>query len=65
MNFILLKQKNIRKWIVRLMILIYIVCLIYSNDRIAKQQGSSLGEQIMIILAAVGVFFIVTKIIKK
>lgn len=54
-----------RKWIVRLLILIYIVCLIYSNSRIAKQQGSSLGEQIMLILAAVGVIYIITRIVKK
>jgi hypothetical protein len=53
------------KWIVRLMILIYIICLIYSNDKIARQEGSSLGEQIMLILAAVGVYFIITKIVKK
>ena len=53
------------KWIVRLMILIYIICLIYSNDKIARQEGSSLGEQILYILAAVGVFFIITKIVKK
>jgi hypothetical protein len=54
-----------RKWIIRLIILIYIVCLIYSNSRIAKQQGSSLGEQIMLILAAVGVIYIITRIVKK
>ena len=53
------------KWIVRLMILIYIICLIYSNDKIARQEGSSLGEQILYIRAAVGVFFIITKIVKK
>ncbi len=53
------------KWIVRLMILIYIICLIYSNDKIARQEGSSLGEQIMLILAAVGIYFIITKIVKK
>lgn len=54
-----------RKWIIRLLILIYIVCLLYSNDKIARQEGSSLGEQILYILAAIGVFFIITKIIKK
>ncbi|WP_297511176.1 hypothetical protein [Flavobacterium sp.] len=54
-----------RKWIIRLLILIYIVYLLYSNDKIARQEGSSLGEQILYILAAIGVFFIITKIIKK
>jgi membrane protein DedA with SNARE-associated domain len=54
-----------RKWIIRLIILIYIVYLLYSNDKIARQEGSSLVEQILYILAAIGVFFIITKIIKK
>jgi membrane protein DedA with SNARE-associated domain len=54
-----------RKWIIRLIILIYILYLLYSNDKIARQEGSSLVEQILYILAAIGVFFIITKIIKK
>lgn len=53
------------KWIVRVIVVLYIICLIYSNSRIAKQQGSSLGEQIMLILAAVGVIYIITRIVKK
>ena len=54
-----------RKWIIRLIILIYILYLLYSNDKIARQEGSSIVEQILYILAAIGVFFIITKIIKK
>jgi hypothetical protein len=54
-----------RKWTIRLLILIYIVYLLYSNDKIARQGGSSLGEQILYILAAIGVFFYNYKNYKK
>lgn len=54
-----------RNWTITIIILIYVIYLIYSNDRIARQQGSSLGEQILYMLAAIGVFFIISKILKK
>ena len=39
----------------------YIIYWIYSTDKIARHEGSSLGEQIMYILVGLGIIFIIKK----
>lgn len=53
------------KLIMNIIIVICVITLIYSNDRIAKQEGSSFGEQILILLAMGVIFYIITKFSKK
>ena len=53
------------KWIFRVMVVMYIIYWIYSNDKIARREGSSLGQQFLWILAAVGFFFMISKFKKK
>jgi hypothetical protein len=52
------------KYIASIIIIIYVIILIYGNDRIAKQEGSSFGEQILILLAIIGFVFIIKKLKK-
>lgn len=64
MNLIHTKIFNMGKYIASIIIIIYVIILIYGNDRIAKQEGSSFGEQILILLAIIGFVFIIKKLKK-
>jgi Ca2+/Na+ antiporter len=53
------------KLIMNIIIVICVITLIYSNDRIAKQEGSSFSEQILILLVMIGIVYVIIKYAKK